>query len=553
MKGGNDLPDDFETGLKAEVEQLLAHPLFRDAPSQRNLLKFMFEETLSGNRHLTQYEIATRAFGKGSDFDETTDSYVRVQMSRLRKTLAAYYRIHEPVGHACLYVPVGSYELHLAPRSRAYPVPESGQNPAMLGPLATGDNEQVKAPSTVSAPLIRRFGIGKTWIAMSMVIAALGLIAYWLMDQQAQSPSVELGLSPPTISYSIDADPLLAQDASAAPIAELAEVEIRTRINRSIIGRLKTADADYHLDVTFDASPTGQRRILVQLLDRDGAPVFSSERTVEGGVNELRTQLGWELSSYLAPPGVLGRHMAGQVPEMPRNGFECFLIAEQARNAGLSNQDAVRSGCLSRYQDSPFYPYLQSRLLFSNFQEELAATGEITRNSPHYRKLMELLTENPDNPYLAALGAKVFFAMEECAEAKPFMRTALNGGRNFPALELMIMVEQTPCLKGPEAFSAHADRIREIVEAQQSSNALLDLYAMAGLFLIDRFDLAAEFPAAVHAEGTKSRLIEVTTNLHAIAEGDRSPRTPAALRMFVWNRQAFDQIVANVRSQELRS
>lgn len=551
MKGGNDLPDDFETGLKAEVQQLLTHPLFRDAPSQRNLLKFMFEEALSGNRHLTQHEIATRAFGKGSDFDETTDSYVRVQMSRLRKTLAAYYRIHEPVRHACLYVPVGSYELHLAPRSRAYPGPESGENPAMPGPLATGDNEQVKVPSTVSAPLITRFGIGKTLIALSMVIAALGLIAYWVMGQQPQSPSGGFGLSPPTISYTIDADPLLAQDASATPIAELAAVEMRTRINRSIIGRLKTTDADYHLDVTFDASPTGQRRILVQLLDRDGAPVFSSERTVEGGVNELRTQLGWELASYLAPPGVIGRHMAGQVPEMPRNGFECFLIAEQARNAGLSNQDAVRSGCMGRYQDSPFYPYLESRKLFSIFQEEIAATGAIMRDSPHYRELMNLLHEHPANPYLAALGAKVFFAIEECAEARPFMQTALNGGRNFPALELMILVEQAPCLRGEKALDAHANRIREITQAQQNSSPVLDLYAMAGLFLIDRFDLAADFPEAVHAEGTKSRLIDVTSQLHAIAEGDRSARAPTGLRTFVWNRQAFDQIVANVRSRGL--
>jgi TolB-like protein len=109
--------DEYATSVPADevrtaVERLLADPSFRASERNRRFLRFVIDETLAGRGHrIKSYLIAVEVFGRGVHFDAETDPIVRIEATRLRAALEAYYsgpgrdetiRIGLPKGH---YVP----------------------------------------------------------------------------------------------------------------------------------------------------------------------------------------------------------------------------------------------------------------------------------------------------------------------------------------------------------------------------------------------------------------------------------------------------------------
>jgi len=75
-----------------QVERLVSSPVFLGSEALCKLLRYLAQHTLgSPSEHLKEYQIATEVFGRPADFDPQTDSFVRVQMGRLRSKLALYY------------------------------------------------------------------------------------------------------------------------------------------------------------------------------------------------------------------------------------------------------------------------------------------------------------------------------------------------------------------------------------------------------------------------------------------------------------------------------
>jgi hypothetical protein len=86
--------------------------LFLGSEALCKLLKFLAHHTIhTPTDHLKEYEIATEAFGRPPDFDPQTDSYVRVQMGRLRAKLAHYYETEGAADSVLIDVPKGRYVL----------------------------------------------------------------------------------------------------------------------------------------------------------------------------------------------------------------------------------------------------------------------------------------------------------------------------------------------------------------------------------------------------------------------------------------------------------
>ena len=112
---------DFNDALRLEVDRILAYPLFERAPIQTRLLKFLRDHAIAGDHGLTQYTVAVDGLGRPEDFDLSSDSYPRVQVSRLRSNLASYYARNEPVEGGCVYIKPGDYRLRLGSRKHAYP------------------------------------------------------------------------------------------------------------------------------------------------------------------------------------------------------------------------------------------------------------------------------------------------------------------------------------------------------------------------------------------------------------------------------------------------
>ena len=97
--------------LRIEAESVLDDPSFRRSPVQSRLLKYLVDRTAKGGAAPTQFEIAVDALGKDENFDLANDSYPRVQISRLRANLDAYYARNKPATGRRIALVTGQYKL----------------------------------------------------------------------------------------------------------------------------------------------------------------------------------------------------------------------------------------------------------------------------------------------------------------------------------------------------------------------------------------------------------------------------------------------------------
>jgi hypothetical protein len=89
---------DLATAIRSQVGKILSHKLFSRSQRLSQLLRFTVEKSLSGEAHfLKEYTIGVDVFNRPDAFDPRLDSIVRVQISRLRRKLEAFYELS---GHA---------------------------------------------------------------------------------------------------------------------------------------------------------------------------------------------------------------------------------------------------------------------------------------------------------------------------------------------------------------------------------------------------------------------------------------------------------------------
>src|SRR6516165_9795209 len=78
-----------EEAARAQVERIVVSEALRHSETQRRLLRYLTEKSLSGEAdQLKEYTIGMDLFGKGTEYDPRQDSGVRIQIGRLRLKLA---------------------------------------------------------------------------------------------------------------------------------------------------------------------------------------------------------------------------------------------------------------------------------------------------------------------------------------------------------------------------------------------------------------------------------------------------------------------------------
>ncbi len=100
----------FAQCIRDHLSEVLASNQFDGASRSRDFLSFIVEESLTGRAELlNQSVIATRVFGRKSDFDAILDPVVRVQAGRLRRSLERYYLLTGNHSVVRIELPKGSY------------------------------------------------------------------------------------------------------------------------------------------------------------------------------------------------------------------------------------------------------------------------------------------------------------------------------------------------------------------------------------------------------------------------------------------------------------
>ena len=101
--------------VKSALERLLTGGKLKLSERNRRFLAFVVSETLAGRgERIKAYTIAVDVFGRGSDFDPTNDPIVRIEATRLRSALTAYYEHMDPDEHVRILLPRGAYVPHFS-------------------------------------------------------------------------------------------------------------------------------------------------------------------------------------------------------------------------------------------------------------------------------------------------------------------------------------------------------------------------------------------------------------------------------------------------------
>jgi TolB-like protein/tetratricopeptide (TPR) repeat protein len=125
--------------VRLQLERILASQAFRKAGRLSRLLQYLVEETICGRGdQLKEYSVGLEVFGRGESFDPRTDSVVRVEVSRLRVKLQAYYASEGGGDPVLIDLPKGSYLPVLALRGASDQPPAApawGRRVALAGIL----------------------------------------------------------------------------------------------------------------------------------------------------------------------------------------------------------------------------------------------------------------------------------------------------------------------------------------------------------------------------------------------------------------------------------
>lgn len=139
IRVGSDECIPSEEEVRQELRLLLGCSDFNASDRNRRFLSYVVEETLAGRSdRIKAYSIAVTAFDRTEDFDPLTDPIVRIEASRLRRSLEHYYLTAGKADLVRIDMPKGSYVAtfrYLEPASPELPLQPSEEAPP--APLIT--------------------------------------------------------------------------------------------------------------------------------------------------------------------------------------------------------------------------------------------------------------------------------------------------------------------------------------------------------------------------------------------------------------------------------
>jgi hypothetical protein len=159
------------TAIQEQLERLLGNPHFSHSRRFPSFLRFVVEQTLSGQTELLKERTLGMAiFGRDADYDTASDPIVRVTAAEIRKRIAQYYQEPGHENEIRLSLPPGSYVPQFA-----WPNAATGDGLVPVALLPVAAEETVPE---IRASAKRRF----VWVALLLVCAALlgaGAVLLW--------------------------------------------------------------------------------------------------------------------------------------------------------------------------------------------------------------------------------------------------------------------------------------------------------------------------------------------------------------------------------------
>jgi TolB-like protein len=171
-------PSDEE--VRQELNTLFSRGDFHASERNRRFLTYIVEETLQGRAdRIKAYSIAIAAFDRSDDFDPLTDPIVRIEASRLRRSLEHYYLTAGKSDRVRIDMPKGSYVATFR-YADTMPSDEAPYTPA-LPPAEQQPARQAHEPEPTRTPPAQRRDKGGfsrwIWAAAAALLAVIAIQA----------------------------------------------------------------------------------------------------------------------------------------------------------------------------------------------------------------------------------------------------------------------------------------------------------------------------------------------------------------------------------------
>ena len=181
-------PSDEEA--RRALNTLIGRAEFHASERNRRFLSYIVEETLQGRAdRIKAYSIAIAAFDRSDDFDPLTDPIVRIEASRLRRSLEHYYLTSGKSDPVRIDMPKGSY---VATFRYADQVAEEDHQssvlPAMEAPAMPVHTPQ--PPANPTAPIARRAVHPWIWAAAAVLVVVVAIQAAVYAWRQHEAGSI---------------------------------------------------------------------------------------------------------------------------------------------------------------------------------------------------------------------------------------------------------------------------------------------------------------------------------------------------------------------------
>jgi hypothetical protein len=496
---------DFETRLQREVDRILADPAFERSPVQSKLLQYLCEQTVARNRNISQMAVAVDGLGRPETVEQLTESYPRVQISRLRRNLALYYARLAPGEGLAVYIRHGDYQLRLAtpesayPKRRPRPEPRFAANDGAVPP-ASAPPPPSPPVATESPPWFRQAAVAASMVAMA---ALAGVWFAGTTPPTAPALDIELGR---TEAGATSNSLLLLAAQQAGDVADNSYVVRNVRADES------HARPDYVVKLERSQSLGAMPILNIALFDRANQRLFRDAIPLGDDRSAILTRLNGSMMHIVGPAGLIAQRELAQIGGKPRNDYQCVLQTESDRLLGYVGTDRVEA-CLDRFPNSEYRAYWLTRLAFMAYRSDAIAGNPVNVSGAAWQNLQRAFAADPTNPFANYLAAKIDFVRGDCAGGRPYMERTLANGSFHGTMMAAALADASLC-EGSGVVRADAERrVEGLVNGIPEPNPLQHVYLIFASAAVDRPDLVQRLLATPTSEIAQGPLAEVTSAL----------------------------------------
>lgn len=545
------LPD-FAATLRREVARILTDPAFARAPVQSKLLSYLAERSIEGGKPPSQYEVAVDGLGRPENYDMESDSYPRVQISRLRKNLENYYTRVQPEHGARVEVDSGAYRLLLVKEEPAASTPPAVAHPELHQPA------MAVARSAENA-------INRKLVMAGAIAAAIALaLLFFRSSSDDGAGGIAAASVRPAVAVRIDTRAVDQEIVFPEDLPARTRRTLQKQLAGSFVSRLADeaegrGPADYEMRVNFGFGETSPFEAFISLVDGAGVVRFRDTLALdpddpEAFLNMLEARLVYMTS----PVGTIARNEVKRFADPKASDYGCFLHIEQRRSDGI-RADGLLDECIDLYPRSYYRSYWLARRAFHAYQADVVAGRPIRRDGQGWQDLQDALESDRFNAFANYIAAKIELADGNCENAATFVARAFERGTSYPTLVSAMEVDAASCTTDRELVIERNQRIGELIRANPDPDPLLHLYLVFTALAIGDEDLAQQIASSIDLVEPSGAVQEVSALMRrAVLDPDFAVSNEDELRknirLFVWNERANEQIVERlVTRSELAS